>query len=43
LGAKQSGLLDETSKNWNMEYKQRKSITSGDSLIIEVNKLEKLN
>jgi len=43
LGAKQSGLLDEASKNWNMEYKQRKSITSGDSLIIEVNKLEKLD
>ena len=43
LGAKQRGLLDEASKNWNMEYKQRKSITSGDSLIIEVNKLEKLD
>ena len=43
LGAKQGGLLDDTSKNWNMEYKQRKSITSGDSLIIEVNKLEKLD
>ena len=43
LGAKQSGLLDETSKNWNMEYKQRKSITSSDSLIIEVNKLERLD
>ena len=43
LGAKQSGLLDETSKNWNMEYKKRKSITSGDSLIIEVNKLERLD
>ena len=43
LGAKQSGLLDEASKNWNMEYKKRKSITSGDSLIIEVNKLERLD
>ena len=43
LGAQQSGLLDETSKNWNMEYKQRKSITSGDSLIIEVNKLERMD
>ncbi len=43
LGAKQSGLLDETSKKWNMEYKQRKSITSSDSLIIEVNKLERLD
>ena len=43
LGAKQSGLLDEASKNWNMEYKKRKSITSSDSLIIEVNKLEKLD
>ena len=43
LGAKQSVLLDETSKKWNMEYKQRKSITSSDSLIIEVNKLERLD
>ena len=43
LGAKQSGLLDEASKKWNMEYKQRKSITSNDSLIIEVNKLERLD
>ena len=43
LGAKQSGLLDEASKKWNMEYKQRKSITSSDSLIIEVNKLERLD
>ena len=43
LGAKQNGLLDETSKKWNMEYKQRKSITSSDSLIIEVNKLERLD
>ena len=43
LGAKQSGLLDEASKKWNMEYKQRKSITSSDSLIMEVNKLERLD
>ena len=36
----QSDLL-QASKNWNIKYKQRMSITSKDSFIIEINKLEK--
>jgi 16S rRNA (guanine527-N7)-methyltransferase len=33
----------QASKNWNIQYKQRKSITSIDSIILEINKLEKIN
>jgi 16S rRNA (guanine527-N7)-methyltransferase len=33
--------LLQASKNWDIEYKQRMSITSNDSLILEVNKLKK--
>jgi len=36
----QDGLL-QVSKNWDIKYKQRMSITSKDSFIIEINKLEK--
>ena len=36
----QEGLL-QASKNWDIKYKQRISVTSDDSLIIEVNKLIK--
>ena len=36
----QEGLL-EASKNWDIKYKQRMSITSNDSFIIEVNKIKK--
>ena len=36
----QSDLL-QASKNWNIKYKQRMSITSKDSFIIEISKLEK--
>jgi len=36
----QDGLL-QASKNWDIEYKQRMSVTSSDSFIIEVNKLIK--
>ena len=36
----QSELL-EASKIWNIEYKQRVSVTSSDSIIIEINKLKK--
>ena len=34
----QDGLL-QASKNWDIKYKQRMSVTSSDSFIIEVNKL----
>jgi len=36
----QDGLL-QASKNWDIKYKQRMSVTSSDSFIIEVNKLMK--
>ena len=36
----QDGLL-QASKNWDIKYKQRMSVTSSDSFIIEVNKLIK--
>jgi 16S rRNA (guanine527-N7)-methyltransferase len=36
----QEGLL-QASKNWDIKYKQRMSVTSSDSFIIEVNKLIK--
>ena len=33
--------LLHASKIWDIEYKQRKSITSSDSIIIEINRLKK--
>jgi len=33
--------LLQASKNWDIKYKQRMSVTSRDSFIIEINKLEK--
>jgi len=33
--------LLQASKNWDIKYKQRMSITSSDSIVIEINKLKK--
>ena len=33
--------LLQASKNWDIKYKQRMSITSSDSMVIEINKLKK--
>ena len=33
--------LLQASKNWDIEYKQRMSVTSSDSIVIEINKLTK--
>ena len=33
--------LDQASKNWDIEYKQRVSVTSNDSIILEINKLKR--
>ena len=41
LGKNGQDTLLQASKNWDIEYKQRMSITSNDSLILEVNKLKK--
>ena len=35
--------LQQASKNWDIKYKQRMSITSNDSFIIEINELKKIN
>ena len=41
LGKTGKNDLVQASKRWNIGYKQRMSITSGDSIIIEINKLKK--
>ena len=41
LGKTGKRELLQASKSWNIEYKQRVSITSNDSIIIEINKLKK--
>ena len=41
LGKTSSRELLEASKSWDIKYKQRMSITSNDSIIIEVNKIKK--
>jgi len=43
LGKTGKAELLQASKNWDIKYKQRVSVTSSDSIIIEVNKLEKIN
>jgi len=43
LGKTGKDELLEASKSWDIEYKQRVSITSSDSIIIEVKKLKKIN
>ena len=41
LGKTGRNELLQASKNWNIEYKQRVSVTSNDSLVIEINRLKK--
>mgnify|MGYP001389902350 CR=1 FL=1 len=41
LGKTGQKELLQASKNWDMQYKQRMSVTSSDSFVIEVNKLKK--
>ncbi len=41
LGKNGQDVLLQASKNWDIKYKQRMSVTSNDSFIIEVNKLIK--
>tara|TARA_B100000959_G_scaffold278627_1_gene337305 strand:- start:7070 stop:7708 length:639 start_codon:yes stop_codon:yes gene_type:complete len=43
LGKSGSEELLQASKNWDIKYKQRMSVTSSDSTIIEINKLKKIN
>jgi len=41
LGKNGSNEILQASKNWDIKYKQRMSVTSNDSFIIEINKLIK--
>ena len=41
LGKTGKNELLQASKNWDIKYKQRMSVTSSDSLILEINKLTK--
>ena len=41
LGKSGKSELDQASKSWDIEYKQTMSITSKDSLVIEINNLKK--
>ena len=41
LGKTGKNELLQVSKNWDIEYKQRVSVTSSDSIVIEINKLNK--
>ena len=42
LGKTGKNELLQASKIWDIEYKQRVSVTSNDSSIIEINKLKKI-
>ena len=41
LGKTGKQELLQASKIWDIEYKQRVSVTSSDSLVIEINRLKK--
>ena len=41
LGKTGNQELLQASKSWNIEYKQRVSVTSSDSIILEINNLKK--
>ena len=41
LGKTGKDELFEASKSWHIQYKQRMSVTSSDSIVIEINKLKK--
>ena len=41
LGKNTKYELLQAFKSWDIEYKQRVSVTSGDSTVIEINKLKK--
>ena len=41
LGKTGKDELLQASKSWDIKYKQRMSVTSSDSIVIEINKLKK--
>jgi len=43
MGKSGRKILSETLKNWDLDYKEKKSITSTDSFIINIKKIKKKN
>ena len=43
LGKTGKNELLQASKNWHIEYKQRMSVTSSDSIVVQINRLKKIN
>ena len=41
LGKTGKNELLQTSKIWDLEYKQRVSVTSSDSIVLEINRIKK--
>ena len=41
LGKTGKNELLQASKNWDIQYKQRVSVTSADSIILEINDIKK--
>ena len=41
LGKTGKNELEQVSKSWDIQYKQRVSVTSNDSIVIEINKIKK--
>ena len=41
LGKTGKNELLQVSKSWDIEYKQRVSVTSNDSIVVEINRLKK--
>ena len=43
LGKTGKSKLIQASKSWDIEYKQRMSVTSSDSIVVQINRLKKIN
>ena len=42
MGKSGKKILTESLKDWDFEYKEKKSLTSEDSFLIKINKLKKI-
>ncbi len=43
MGKNGKQILKDTLKDWNFEYKERKSLTSEDSFLLNIKNIEKKN
>jgi len=43
MGKSGKKIFEKSKKNWNLEYTEKKSITSEDSFLINVKKIKKKN